>query len=319
MEFKSTVTDLISFKPLENPPWTKLGETLSYDQMLQEIIDYRKQWRCLTVDADHMKVIQKRFQAEFCITNTDPPRDETKRETKNLMDVLRYFQNMITKEEEQQQRLGESGSDQPGGRGDIEDIECIGLLEKSMLQEAHCLAVEGVATKKGRTKPGVFSNKPRLTTYKGKVYWYQQPEDMTVAVDLILDRMNSLVTDLNQKKNDKDKIEGIFKSVAWLVFELLDLHPFGNGNGRLCRVLCSYILSSLTSTPFPSPLYFPCNENVEDDHSQCPQPCKDAYEQALVDARESKTRHPCKLLTMIVECNWKMWKEFMKQIKGSKN
>ena len=314
MEFKSTVTDLISFKPLENPPWTKPGETRSYEQMLQEIIDYQKQWPCLTVDADRVKVIQKRFQEEYCITNTDPPRDKTKRETKNLMDVLRFFQSMITGEK--QRRLGESESDQPG---DIEDVGCIGLLEKSMLQEAHFLAVEGVATKKGRTKPGVFSNKPRFTTYKGEVYWYQHPEDMTVAVDLILDRMNSLVTDSKHKSDDEAKIGGIFKSVAWLAFELLDLHPFGNGNGRLCRVLCSYILSSLTSTPFPSPLYFPCNENVEDDHSQCPQPCKDAYEQALVDARESKTRHPCKLLTMIVECNWKMWKEFMKQIKGSKN
>ena len=309
MAFRSTVGDLISFTALENPPWRKPGETWSYDQMLREIIDCQNQWNSFIIDADLVKDVKERFKLEYCITNTDPPRDETKKETRNLMDLLRYFDILVTEEEEQHQSHEESGSENQLGN--------IGLVEKSMLEHGHRIAVERIATKKGCTGPGVFSDMPRFTSYKGEEYWYQQPEDMANAVDLILDRANSLITESKCKNDDETKIGGIFKSVAWLLFELLDLHPFGNGNGRLCRVLCSYILSSYT--PFPSPIYFPCIGNVEsDDHSQCPQPCKDVYEQALVDARTSDKRHPCKLLTMIVYCNWKMWKKFMEEIKRAR-
>lgn len=307
MAFRSTVGDLISFEALENPPWRRPGETWSYDQMLREIIDYQNQWTSLNLDSDFVENVRKRFQVQYCTTNTDPPRDETKKETKNLMELLRFFDkiNLQTTDEETQQQSGSENQ-----------VGIIGLVEKSILEQAHRIAVEGAPTKKGSTGPGVFSDKLRYTTYKEEEYQYQQPKDMAVAVDLILDRVNSLISESKCKSDNKAKIGGTFKSVAWLLFELLDLHPFGNGNGRVCRVLCSYILSS--HTPFPSPIYFPCSEN-EEDHSQCLQPCKDVYEQALVDARKSDNRHPCKLLTMIVECNWKMWKEFMEEIESSRN
>ena len=77
----------------------------------------------------------------------------------------------------------------------------------------------------------------------------------------------------------------IFKSAAWLVFELLDLHPFSDGNGRLCRLLCSYVLS--TCTPFPSPIL-------------------GKYVHALIAARKFGCLH--ELTNVIIESNLTSWR-----------
>ena len=67
---------------------------------------------------------------------------------------------------------------------------------------------------------------------------------MQEAVCTLLDRFNSLITQSINETDEADRLLSIFKSVAWLVFELLDLHPFSDGNGRLCRLLCSYSMFS---------------------------------------------------------------------------
>ena len=76
---------------------------------------------------------------------------------------------------------------------------------------------------------------------------------MQEAVCTLLDRFNSLITQSINETDESDRLLSIFKSAAWLVFEFLDLHPFSDGNRRLCRLLCSYVLS--TYAPFPSPIY----------------------------------------------------------------
>ncbi len=49
------------------------------------------------------------------------------------------------------------------------------------------------------------------------------------------------------------KIRYIIKCAAWLFCQLITIHPFGNGNGRLCRLLVSQVLSEIV--PFPIPIY----------------------------------------------------------------
>ncbi|XP_031549884.1 uncharacterized protein LOC116287353 [Actinia tenebrosa] len=173
-----------------------------------------------------------------------------------------------------------------------------------MLRQVNKIILRNIRRKECYTKAGSYSNNPRVTLFRGETYHYQQPDDMQEAVCLLLDRFNSLFTDSMSKTDEVEKLQGIFKSVAWLVFELLDLHPFSDGNGRLCRLLCSYVLS--TCTPFPSPIY-----NMYSDSS------KNDFENALVDARKSETRHPCELTTMIIESNWESWKNLEKYCFGS--
>ena len=179
-----------------------------------------------------------------------------------------------------------------------------GLMEVSLLEETHRLILQDIPLPKGFTKPGRMSNNPRVTEFKGELYHYANPEDMESAVSNLLDKYNFLCDSYTHGKGelkDFDDFYSLFKTCAWLLFELLDLHPFSDGNGRLCRILCSYALSKLN--PFPTPIY-----NVWTDSS------KHDYIEALVEARKSPGRHPCALTTMMIECSYYGWKRFFKAL-----
>ncbi|XP_020626593.1 uncharacterized protein LOC110063939 [Orbicella faveolata] len=134
----------------------------------------------------------------------------------------------------------------------------------------------------------------------------QETINLRVAYENLLAKINNeeLASDYGLLEvslllKDFDDFYSLFKTCAWLLFELLDLHPFSDGNGRLCRILCSYSLSKLN--PFPTPIY-----NVWTDS------CKHDYIEALVEARRSPCRHPCALTTMMIECSYYGWESFFK-------
>ena len=179
-----------------------------------------------------------------------------------------------------------------------------GLLEVSLLEETHRLILQDISLPKGLTKAGRMSNNLRVTEFKGELYQYANPEDMESAVSNLLDKYNFLFDCCTKGKGELknfDDFYSLFKTCAWLLFELLDLHPFSDGNGRLCRILCSYSLSKLN--PFPTPV---CNVWTDS--------CKHDYIEALVEARKSPGRHPCALTTMIIECSYYGWERFFKAL-----
>ena len=164
-----------------------------------------------------------------------------------------------------------------------------GLLEESMLSEANRIILWNIPRDKRYTRAGSYCNNPRITKFQGELYHYQQPNDMQKAVCVLLDRFNSLFTQSINTNSERDKLLNIFKCVAWSMFELLDLHPFSDGNGRLCRLLSGYVLS--TCIPFPSPI---CNLHTDYE-----------FEIALIAGR--KTKHPSALTSMIIESNLEAW------------
>ena len=164
-----------------------------------------------------------------------------------------------------------------------------GLLEESMLRETNRIILWNIPRDKHYTKAGSYCNNSRITQFRVELYHYQQPDDMQEAVCVLLDRFNSVFMQSINTSPESNKLLSIFKCVAWLVFELLDLHPFSDGNGRLCRLLCSYVLS--TCTPFPTPIY-----NLHTEHE---------FEKALIAGR--KTRHPSTLTSMIIESSLVAW------------
>ena len=118
-----------------------------------------------------------------------------------------------------------------------------GLLEESMLRETNWIILWNIPRDKHYTKAGSYNNL-RITQFRGELYHYQQPDDMQEAVCVLLDRFNSVFIQSINTNPESNKLLSILKCVAWLVFELLDLHPFSDGNGRLCRLLSSYVLST---------------------------------------------------------------------------
>ena len=309
-----TVASLINFEAEEAPPWREnTGKPVySVKEMIQAITEYQDKWRNMkgTIREETLKKVDRCFMRKFlyhinieeghgcntmegvesCLemgSGIISPRDlsEKERETVNLLRAYSYLLDEVKKVED----------------GD-EENKLHGLLEINLVKEIHKFILEGIALPKNLTKPGEFSEKERATCFRGEVYEYAKPEDLELKVQTLLDRYNDLITYCVKEEEDpEDQTYKMFKTCTFLLFELLDLHPFGDGNGRLCRLLCSYALSSVT--PFPTPIYNVWSESKKDD-----------YVQALVDARKCTNRHPTSLTTMIIECNYHGWKKFFEEL-----
>ena len=309
-----TVASLINFEAEESPPWRKTTSEPVYSvkEMVQAITEYQIKWRNLegTISGKVREKVDRSFLRKFlyhinieeghgCNTmegvesclkmgiGITSRRDlsEKERETVNLLEAYYYLLDEVKIVEDRD-----------------EENKLHGLLEINLVKEIHKCILKDIKLPKNVTKPGEFSKQERATSFKGEEYEYAKPEDLGPKVQTLLDRYNDLITYCVKEQEDpEDQIYKMFKTCSFLLFELLDLHPFGDGNGRLCRLLCSYALSSVT--PFPTPIYNVWSESKKDD-----------YVQALVDARKSKNRHPTSLTTMIIECNYYGWKKFLEEL-----
>lgn len=305
--FRSTVADIIDFQPLENPPWrAKTSLCPSTQDMIKDIANFKQNWdlKIDSVDSSILNDVRQKLEAKFfhhCNVDEDHGLKDLKRLElflKSSKDSGLSNSKKLSLEEQETLNVRDAYVFLQE-QAELETKECRGLLEESMLRKTNMIILRKIPIAKSSTKPGIYSNKPRMTTFNGETYFYQQPEDMMAAVCTLLDRYNSLFTQSMNLPSMEERLENVFKSVAWLVFELLDLHPFSDGNGRLCRLLCCYVLSALC--PFPSPMYNMYSESSIQD-----------FEQILVATRQSADRKPVGLTTMIIESNWATWKKLKK-------
>ena len=96
-------------------------------------------------------------------------------------------------------------------------------------------------------------------------------------------------------------VEFIFKRAARLLFDFVDAHPFGDGNGRTCRLLANYVISLIT--PFP---VVPCcgeGKNMKDD-----------YLKAIIECRDHRDKGPGALASMLIEDTWRGWRRLFQSI-----
>lgn len=308
---RSFVADLIDFRALENPSWRPSEKDKNYpsvEEMIQDIVEFRGRFEELkkSTTKDSLEKVRHESLTDFIFSlnreedhgfGTREETEETLRnsevgvnreisveeqETLNIYQAYNYLEDTVQRECEQDESL-------------------YGFVESSMVKKLHRIILNNIPLSKGMTKPGECSNKERFTTFQGEIYFYRKPEDMEEAMNIILDRFNSLLQWLTSEKDESIRVYRLFKASSWLLFELLDLHPFSDGNGRLFRLLCSYTLSVVT--PFPTPVY-----NVWCDSRT------NEYHRALISARKSKMRHPEELTTLVIECNWYSWKGFLKKL-----
>ena len=312
----STVASFIDFEADESPKWRegKIAPGLTVQEMIQKIMHFQIRWNnekeCCSkrvIDtADHYFLTTFVYHVnteeghgcntkegvESCINMAFPsqrPLSKQEKETINLIQAYSYLLNVVKEIEDNTER---------------EHLR--GLLEINSVKEVHKLILKDIKLKPNSTKPGEFSKCKRYTTFRGEEYEYGSPEGLEQRVLTLLDRYNDLITySVKGEENLEDRIYKMFKTCSWLLFQLLDEHPFSDGNGRLCRLLCSYALSFMS--PFPTPIYNVWSETKKDD-----------YIEALVDARKSIDKHPRSLTTMIIECNYRGWEEFFKRIDKAK-
>ncbi|KAK7462492.1 hypothetical protein BaRGS_00038461 [Batillaria attramentaria] len=207
-------------------------------------------------------------------------------ETRNLLQAWEHLSNMAEKE----------AQSDPNTLGLLEIDSCVKEVHKILLQNIKC-----------GTTPGHFSTRERYTElgYNGERHYYPKFETEEDAEKHVLDKIdtyNALVSKIKEIQHPLGKISMLFKCAAWILFEVISLHPFGNGNGRLCRMLCSYCLAVFT--PFPTPIYNVYSTSTKED-----------YINAIVETRKSKPQHPVQLATLIIDSNCKAWEKFIQRMR----
>ena len=318
---KGRIEKLASYLPFdasETPKWRK-KEVVPISEMITKIMDYRKKWEeaksANVYEGKLVEEVQNRFLVQFIFhVNMEEEKGfGTFEETEGFLNSFYArggnLQRLLSINEQETVNLRKAYEHLLEKINREEEASDYGLIESSLLRETHRILMEDIDLSNGKTKPGEFSSAPRCVEFNGELYsypHYPKPGDMENAVYKLLDKYNDMF-DLCTRDGfkDFDDLYYLFKTCAWLLFELLDLHPFGNGNGRLCRILCSYALSKLN--PFPTPVYNVWTES-----------CKNDYRQALVDTRKSEGRQPTALTTMIIECSYYGWGKFFEELDNNK-
>ena len=317
------VRSLISFDALENPSWhsstrSKETPTKTVKEMINSITQYHKRWEKAVAENRYHEDLIKKVKEDFLVEFVFHVNREEGHGISTFKDTKFFLRNCSSERRvsacssfslEEQETVNvinayESLLEKIKSEERTSDY---GLLEVGLLKETHRLILQNIPQPVGLTKPGEMSNRPRVTKFKGEIYHYANPDDMESTVINLLDKYNFLYDSCIKEKgglNEDINVYSLLKTCSWFLFELLDLHPFSDGNGRLCRILSSYSLSKLN--PFPTPIY-----NVWTNS------CKEDYIEALVEARKSPDRQPCALTTMIIECSYYGWEKFFMALEAS--
>lgn len=198
-------------------------------------------------------------------------------ETRNLYRALRYLNEIVQMEVEQKNH-------------GLIDVECF-------IAKTHKLILDKIPQKQG----GIFSTKDRIGRFDEKVHVYPKYDTVEIArrkVQRVIDKYNALHELIKKlySKDSKCATKKLYKLSGMLLFEVLDYHPFGDGNGRLARLLSSYALS--LTTPFPTPMFGLFSPSTREE-----------YVNALIEARENNNI-PSTLTALVIESSYYAWKKF---------
>ncbi|XP_067674881.1 uncharacterized protein [Haliotis asinina] len=315
---------LIDFDATDPPPWVKekgASGVPPVKEMIEDILVFQKRWQDLSKEDQQESL--KDFVPSY-ITHVCVEEDLGLQKKSDAITIFRSMQHEFMEfetkpdgEELGQHKFSESDSQSKKKRetanlihawGHLRKLNCSESPDKDSLAglvdievcvlQTHKIIMDGLVDKQNKTPGGKFSTRTRHTTYKGEKHNYPEFEShkkAREAVQLICDQYNALINGIKDLVDPCDRMYKMFKCAAWLLFNLVSLHPFSDGNGRLCRLLCSYALS--VSTPFPSPIYNVYSPTKKND-----------YMDGIVSARKREPQYPMELTTLIIESNWFAWK-----------
>lgn len=209
--------------------------------------------------------------------------------------------------------------DLPKDQGSEKGLEP-GWLTVPLIQEAHTKLLVDIHEDAGKVR-----ERPAYTVYKDEDYYHPMPDKLSALFYACIDHHNMHIEGLNishlhkvlcnrefdENPHDLDdlchKFRKVFQSAAWLMFQFVDVHPFGDGNGRMCRLLANYVLSIIT--PFPVPIYLQVGDTPDTI-------TRDDYLDAIVHCRKSASKQPGLLAAMLVENAWLGWRKLFRQLKA---
>ena len=242
--------------------------------------------------------------------------DRKKQETMNLYKGLVYLEKRIfeencsTKEEE----------------ADLNKL----LDVKEYIQKTHKILTKDVLS--DEMVPGQFSTRKRYGEFDNEIYHYphfKTKNTAEAAVQSIVDEYHKHLVNIKkemQKPMTLELLKKIFKVATSFLFSFLQLHPFSDGNGRLGRLLCSYVLELFS--PFPTAIYNVFSSTRHGDYVQALVNTRIAMNdtdiqkklkneqvstenEAINIAYKYLAASPSVLCALIIESNWCTWRELM--------
>ena len=165
------------------------------------------------------------------------------------------------------------------------DMQGTGLITVQQILELHRTLMDGLHPNCGEIrKTTVYVN-----TRDGETYYYTHPDIVEAKLYGVIDRHNYHMEELrNSKLPLKEKLVYLIKCAAWLLFNFVDTHPFGDGNGRTCRLLAGYTM--LVLVPLPVHPYHVEGKSYRQD-----------YIESLVSCRRDSLQEPSLIAALLVD------------------
>ena len=202
--------------------------------------------------------------------------------------------------------------------------ECLGLMDVDVLVLGlHKTLMDNVMADQN-TKPGRFSTNERKAQFKGQLHIYPRfanEEIAHIAIQTLVDKYADILEDIRTITDKEIKIKQCFKLASLFLFGFLTLHPFGDGNGRLARLLCSYSL--LRFSPFLTPIFNVFSPSEESDYIDALVKARQGLVLPEVIETEQQAKNaaitvlkqkPSDLCSLLIESNCYCWKYYIRRI-----
>lgn len=126
---------------------------------------------------------------------------------------------------------------------ELSQCDDAGLLDNNVIMEVHRILMYH---RSHLCTVGKYSERERIAEFEGTLHFYPNPLDMEETIQMLIDDYNHRWFAVNrlQTVDSRKALEDLIHLTAWLVYKFLELHPFGDGNGRTIRLLYTYIMES---------------------------------------------------------------------------
>jgi len=195
-----------------------------------------------------------------------------------------------------------------------------GLLDiEECIQDTHVKLMKNLLDE---TKQGKFSSNLRIAVKANvdahRCYLKFCSENCVYnCLERKVDTYNAFIEKTKTSNmNEVEKISMYFRCAAYILFHFVNIHPFADGNGRMCRVLASHCLYLVF--PFPCPIYNISAPTNKDDYVNA---IKEAESLCKNEAKElgcpecdpyGETESVGDLVALLVEAGWHTAKDMHK-------
>lgn len=176
-------------------------------------------------------------------------------------------------------------------------LESVRLRVDTVL-EAHRLLMVGLIDRPGKIRDEeVYTGVPG-----GGKFYFDAPSLLHSSFETLIELCNALLSDLEDAWNAPDIVTRLYNLAALLFVQLVTMHPFDDGNGRVSRLLVNHVLSAIT--PFPTPRHVEDGIRSQRTYVNAIMAARD-----LSDSKLTRIVSPKDVSALFIESSWQTWHE----------